>query len=79
LYEGELLRNFLKFSQSQQGIKLQYETTHDEVVFLKHGTNAGTHTRTSTHPYEHMYAHPISMSTFERLSRLDLEIYKIGY
>jgi hypothetical protein len=25
------------------------------------------------------YAHPISMSIFERLSRLDFEIYKISH
>jgi hypothetical protein len=33
----------------------------------------------STHPYKHMHAQPISMSTFERLSRLDLEIYEVGH
>jgi hypothetical protein len=29
--------------------------------------------------YEHTHAHPISISTSERLSRFDLEIYKIGH
>jgi hypothetical protein len=33
----------------------------------------------STHLYEHIHAHSIPMSTSERLSRLDLEIYKIDY
>jgi hypothetical protein len=33
----------------------------------------------STHPYEHTHAHPTSMSTSERLSRLDLEIYEVGH
>jgi hypothetical protein len=31
------------------------------------------------HSYKHMYTHPIPMSTSERLSRLDLEIYKVGH
>jgi hypothetical protein len=33
----------------------------------------------STHSYEHTYAHPTFMSTSERLSRLDLEIYEVGH
>jgi hypothetical protein len=33
----------------------------------------------STHPYKHVHIHPISMSTFKRLSRLDLEIYEVGH
>jgi hypothetical protein len=33
----------------------------------------------STHLYEHTYVHPSSMSTSERLSRLDLEIYEVGH
>jgi hypothetical protein len=33
----------------------------------------------STHPYEHMYVHPISMSTSERLSQFDLEIHEVGH
>jgi hypothetical protein len=49
-------------------------------LFLKkRSTNAYTHTRTGTHPYEHTHAHPTPMSTFERLSRLDLEIYEVGH
>jgi hypothetical protein len=31
------------------------------------------------YPYEHTYAHPISMSTSERLSWLDLEIHEISH
>jgi hypothetical protein len=49
------------------------------LFFEKHSTNADTHTRMSTHPYEHTHAHPTSMSIFERLSRLDLEIHKVGH
>jgi hypothetical protein len=33
----------------------------------------------NTYLYEHMYAHPIIMSISERLSRLNLEIHKIGH
>jgi hypothetical protein len=33
----------------------------------------------STHPYKHMYAHPTPMSTFVRLSRLDLKIHEVGH
>jgi hypothetical protein len=32
-----------------------------------------------THPYKNMYAHPISMSTSEKLSRFDFEIYEVGH
>jgi hypothetical protein len=33
----------------------------------------------STHSYEYTHAHPTPMSTSERLSRLDLEIHKVGH
>jgi hypothetical protein len=33
----------------------------------------------SIHPYEYTHAHPTYMSTYERLSRLDLEIHKVGH
>jgi hypothetical protein len=33
----------------------------------------------STHPYEHRHVHPTLMSTFKRLSRLDLKIYEVGH
>jgi hypothetical protein len=50
------------------------------MLFLeKHSTNVDTNIHMSTHPYKHMHAQPISMSTFERLSRLDLEIYEVGH
>jgi hypothetical protein len=53
--------------------------TRIEVLFFeKHSTNVDTHIRTITHPYKHTHAHPTPMSTTERLSRLDLEIYKVG-
>jgi hypothetical protein len=37
------------------------------------------YTRMNTHLYEHTYAHPTSMTTFERLSQLDLEIHEVGH
>jgi hypothetical protein len=33
----------------------------------------------STHPYEHTHAQLTPMNTYERLSRLDLEIYEVGH
>jgi hypothetical protein len=33
----------------------------------------------NTYPYEYMHAHTISLNTSERLSRFDLEIYKVGH
>jgi hypothetical protein len=33
----------------------------------------------NTHPYKYMYIHSTSMSTYERLSQLDLEIYEVGH
>jgi hypothetical protein len=33
----------------------------------------------STHPYEHMRVHPTPMSTSERLSRFNLEIYEVSH
>jgi hypothetical protein len=32
-----------------------------------------------THPYEHTYAQLTSMSIFERLSWIDLEIHKVNH
>jgi hypothetical protein len=32
-----------------------------------------------THSYEYTHAHPILMSTSERLSRFNLEIYEVGH
>jgi hypothetical protein len=48
------------------------------VFFKKHNTNTDAHTRINTYPYKHMYIHSTLMSTSERLSRLDLEIYEVG-
>jgi hypothetical protein len=48
--------------------------------FEKHSTNAYTHTRTITHPYEHTHAYPATpMSIFKRLSRLNFKIHKVGH
>jgi hypothetical protein len=33
----------------------------------------------SIHPYEHTYAYLISMSSYEKLSRLDRKIHKGGH
>jgi hypothetical protein len=33
----------------------------------------------STHPYKHTYAHPTRISTSEKLSRHDLEIYEVDH
>jgi hypothetical protein len=41
--------------------------------------NINSDTRMSTHFYEHMHAHPIFMSIFERLSQFDLEIHNIDH
>jgi hypothetical protein len=48
-------------------------------LFWKYSTNADTHTRTITHPYEHTYAYSIPMSTSNKLSRLDLEIHEVNH
>jgi hypothetical protein len=31
------------------------------------------------HTYEHTHVHPTHMSTFERLSRLDIKIHEVGH
>jgi hypothetical protein len=49
------------------------------VHFFKDSTNTDIYTRTNTYPYEYTHIHPILMSTSERLSRLDLEIHKVGH
>jgi hypothetical protein len=50
------------------------------IIFLKkHSTNTDTHTHMSTHSYERMHVHLTPMSTSERLSQFDLEIYEVGY
>jgi hypothetical protein len=33
----------------------------------------------STYPYEHTHTYPTPMSTSERLSQFDLEIYEVGH
>jgi hypothetical protein len=48
-------------------------------IFFKHSTNVNTYTSMSTHLYEHTYAHPTPMSTYERWSRLDLKIHEVGH
>jgi hypothetical protein len=47
--------------------------------FFRNTVYIDTHTRMSIHPYEYTHAHPTPMSTSERLSRLDLEIHKVGH
>jgi hypothetical protein len=58
---------------------LHGEGNDGDTLKKTHSTNADTHTRTGIHPYEHTHAHPTPMSTFERLSRLDLEIHEVGH
>jgi hypothetical protein len=33
----------------------------------------------NTYPYEHTHVHPTPITTSERLSRIDLEIYEVGH
>jgi hypothetical protein len=47
--------------------------------FKKYSINADTHTYVSIHLYEYTHTHPTRMTTFKRLSRLDLEIHEVGY
>ncbi len=56
-----------------------YAVTSSILFFEKHSTNADTHTHMSTYPYEHTRTHHTPMSTFVRLSRLDLEIHEVGH
>jgi hypothetical protein len=49
------------------------------LFFYKHSTNVDTHTRISTYLYKYTHAHPTHMSTFKRLSRLDIEIHEVGH
>jgi hypothetical protein len=47
------------------------------ISLFRNTTNLNTYTRTNTHQY--MYAHTTPMNTSKRLSRFDLEIYKVGH
>jgi hypothetical protein len=58
-------------------MKYCHETLKIICFFEKHSINADTYM--STHPYEHTHTHSTSVSTSERLSRLDIEIHKIGH
>jgi hypothetical protein len=44
---------------------------HEQIFLFFRNTvqNAYTHTRMSTHPYEHTHVHPTFMSTSERLNK----------
>jgi hypothetical protein len=53
--------------------------TIGSIIFEKYSINIDTHIRMIVYPYEHMYAHPIPMSIYERLSQFDLEIYEVGH
>jgi hypothetical protein len=46
------------------------------LLFLKYSTNTDIYIRMITHPYEHMYTHPILMNNFKKLSRLILRFMK---
>jgi hypothetical protein len=50
-----------------------------QIFFTKHNTNIDIYICMIIYLYEHTHTHPIFMSTFERLSRLDLEIYEVGH
>jgi hypothetical protein len=47
--------------------------------FLKYSINADTHICIGTHSYKHSHIYSTSMSTSEKLSRLDLEIHEVGH
>jgi hypothetical protein len=62
-----------------------YEQDQDQVnqykdsFFQKYSINIDTHTHTIIHSYEHIYAHPTSMSTFKKLRQIDLKIHEVGH
>jgi hypothetical protein len=58
---------------------LVYSSAINIFLFKKHSTNIDTHTHMSTYLYQYTHAHPTLMSTYERLSRLDLEIHKVDH
>jgi hypothetical protein len=49
----------------------------DMWFFYKYSTNVDTHTHMSTYFYE--YTQPTSISIFERLNQLDLEIHRVDH
>jgi hypothetical protein len=49
------------------------------VAILKHNTNTYTYTHMRTHHYKYTHIHLISISTFEKLDQLDLEIDKVRH
>jgi hypothetical protein len=50
-----------------------------EYFFEKYSINVDPHTCMSIHPYKHTHAHPILMSTSERLRRLNFEIHTYAH
>jgi hypothetical protein len=53
---------------------------HHLFFFLKkHSINIDIYTRISAHLYKYICTHPTSMSISERLSRFNLEIYKVDH
>jgi hypothetical protein len=61
------------------GAGLLTQGATSKFFFKKHSINLDTYTHMSTHLYEYIYAHPIFMSIFERLSQLDLEIHEVDH
>jgi hypothetical protein len=49
------------------------------IIFKKYSTNVVNYTYRNIYFYEHMHAHPISLSTSERLIRFNLEIYIVSH
>jgi hypothetical protein len=45
---------------------------------MSHSIDTNIHTHTSTHPDKYTYAHPTSVSSSERLGRLDFEIHEVN-
>jgi hypothetical protein len=51
-------------------------SSHSVIIFLRNIVHV--YTCIIIHLYEYMYIYPTSISTFKRLSRIDLEINEVG-
>jgi hypothetical protein len=74
----------IRFDWHSTGVRARniLNSTQLETLFNfceKHSTTVDTYIYISTHLYEYIYAHPIPMSSSERLSRLDLKIHEVGH